>query len=814
MTYSKDIREEQLKNEIAKDYFCNYDCTRILGNIDFCVSVKDNQPALFETESLLWAEAKNGIVKDIKTSFVQLILTIGKARTMDKFLPPPFLGAFDCERIAFIPYHEIVDFFYINDFNWNVTPSDHSTKEFLQLYERAKDVLERSSLIYRFGQDDKELNKFISQNLRTGKDKVNRMSITKNNFITIYGKWREKVMPTINVDWDEAKKIGILDADFYLADLLSKENTTLKDKLRVLLRGNHYRLHERDDQFGGMFREFEFLDGQKAYNQFWNLYTRPPRKGYWEYIVGRRDLLVPQDVRERKGSYFTPRIWVEKSQEYLAETLGENWQDEYVIWDCAAGTGNLLNGLTNKYNIWASTLDQADVDVMKDRVKNGANLLENHIFQFDFLNDDFANLPKPLRKIVENPEERKKIIVYINPPYLEASNARTNCGTGANRIGASESKIKERYKLELGRASNEMFAQFFVRIVRELGNAKIAIFSTLKILQGPNFTSFRETFQAQLKRLFIAPANTFDNVTGKFPIGFQIWDTSIKEVFEEIDADVFSSRGEYCGCKKIYAYRNEKYIRDWLRNYYDKDGTHYAYLRFLGTDFQNNNGVFVTLAPSSNDLKQVKGNWITPRNLIQMAIYFSVRLCIEATWINDRDQFLLPNDGWLFDKGFQLDCLIYMIFHGQNRVSSQHGTNHWIPFTENEVAAKEKFESHFMSDYLKNGSIPETQTKLKFTTQEDPCPIDSKPVLSAEATAVMNAGRELWRYYHQQPTANPNASFYDIRSHFQGFNAKGNMNPDSTDETYTTLIGNLRQAQKRLSAKIEPKVYEYGFLKK
>jgi hypothetical protein len=88
-------------------------------------------------------------------------------------------------------------------------------------------------------------------------------------------------------------------------------------------------------------------------------------------IIERRDLLVPQDVRECKGSFFTPKIWVELSQKYIADVFGEDWQDEYYVWDCAAGTGNLLAGLTNKYNIWASTLDKADVDVMHDRIKNG-----------------------------------------------------------------------------------------------------------------------------------------------------------------------------------------------------------------------------------------------------------------------------------------------------------------------------------------------------------------------------------------------------------------------------------------------------------
>ena len=121
----------------------------------------------------------------------------------------------------------------------------------------------------------------------------------------------------------------------------------------------------------------------------------------------RRDLLVPQDIRERTGSFFTPQIWVELSQKYLARVFGEDWQEEYYIWDCAAGTGNLLTGLINKYNIWASTLERQDVDVMKDRIKNGANLLAEHVFQFDFLNDDLSKLPKNLQDIINNPQERK-----------------------------------------------------------------------------------------------------------------------------------------------------------------------------------------------------------------------------------------------------------------------------------------------------------------------------------------------------------------------------------------------------------------------
>ena len=88
-----------------------------------------------------------------------------------------------------------------------------------------------------------------------------------------------------------------------------------------------------------------------------------------------------------------------------------------------------------------------------------------------------------------------------------------------------------------------------------------------------------------------------------------------------------------------------------------------------------------------------------------------------------------------------------------------------------------------------------------------------KMVFSTEANDVYNAGLELWKYYHNQKRININASFYDIRAYFQGF-SNGKMNNKSEDEEYNMLIGSLREKMKILAKKIEPKVYEYGFLLK
>ncbi|MDI9359099.1 MAG: hypothetical protein QM528_09130 [Phycisphaerales bacterium] len=808
------IREEELKNKIANDYFWLYDSSKIIGNIDFCVCMHQSEKELVEQESLLWAEAKKG-ASDIYKSIVQLILTIGKARTFDIFLPPALLGAFDCEKMAFIPYSDIHDIFYLNDFNWNVTPSNHDTKEFKLIHKKVKHLIDSNALLFNFIDDDRELIKFIKKNFIVGKFGLTKTKIDKNNFMIIYNKWLQLVKPTIAVKWEAAKSKGIIDGDFYLADLLSQENNTLKEKLFVLLKHDHYELDRKIDEVG-MFssKRTDFTDKQLAHTQFWNKYDRPPKEEYWDYIVARRDLLVPQDVRERKGSFFTPQIWVALSQQYLTNVLGENWQEEYYVWDCAAGTGNLLAGLTNKYNIWASTLDSQDVDVMHDRIKNGANLLNDHVFQFDFLNDDFSKLPKPLQDIINNSKKRKKLVMYINPPYAEAGDTKQRSGHGKNKSNVSNQTLIHRQYSSIIKdcAKRELFIQFFTRIYAEIHGSTLANFSTLKILQAPYFSGYRDYFLSDLKSMFVVPANSFDNVKGSFPIGFFIWNTDIPTRFNNVEADVYNTNGIFEEKKKFYSYDDDKNINDWLRPTWKNAENRLAYLTCNSNDFQNSTGVFIQSNKSNETSTYYKP--ITPNNLIQSCIYFTVRKCIEATWLNDRDQFLHPNHQWQTDDTFQNDCLAFTLFN--NNVQSKYGTNHWIPFTEEEVNAREKFASSFMTDFIKGKPNPPQKSSLRINLLFEPDAAygNNKPLLfSREATAVFNAGRELWTYYHQQPNCNVHASLYDIREHFQGRNEAGKMNNKSLDETYTNLIRKLREKLKQLAEKIEPKVYKYGFLK-
>ncbi|HRG19267.1 MAG TPA: hypothetical protein PLP39_09260, partial [Flavobacterium lutivivi] len=682
--------------------------------------------------------------------------------------------------------------------------------------QRIEATLKQNTYVYEYEKDEKELQAFIKNNVAKATT-TNKLKIDKNNFIPIYLRWLEIIKPIIDVNWDDLKKANILDSDFYLADLFVDDNNTqnidddlsIRDSLFVVFQNQGYKIAK--ENLKQMFDATITLKNKDTYLHFWKRYKRPPLKEFQDYIIERRDLLVPQDIRERKGAFFTPRIWVELSQKYLTDYLGENWQDDYYIWDCAAGTGNLLAGLTNKYNIYASTLDQADVNVMHERIDHGANLLKNNVFQFDFLNDDFSKLPQSLQDIINNEEKRKKLVVYINPPYAEATSSKTVSGTGENKSGVTTNfKINEILKPKIGNASNEIFALFMANIYEKIPGCILGQFSKMKFINGSNFKKFKDYFLADYVSGFIVPGDTFDNVTGKFPIGFTIWNTASKSVINEISTNVYNKNGNYSSTKIFYGELTNS-INKWIKSFDDKNNKLIGLIVSTAPDFQHDNQLCIL----SKQQERYCFN-ITSLNLIKTSIYFSVRQCVVALWLNDRDQYLFPNDGWQNDIEFQNDCLAYTLFHGQNRITSSEGTNHWIPFTEYEVNAQAKFESNFMTDFIKGKMQQEATTDTLFeqaTTKE------SKPlVFSEEATAVFDAGRELWKYYHEIASLprndyNVNASLYDIREYFQGRNDKGRMNSKSDDATYTQLLAELRSKLAILADKIKPKVYEYGFLK-
>ena len=147
----------------------------------------------------------------------------------------------------------------------------------------------------------------------------------------------------------------------------------------------------------------------------------------------------------------------------------------------------------------------------------------------------------------------------MNPPYGEAANSQGNAGKTAiakSAIGATMD--------DLGYAARELFVQFLTRIQRELPGAAVAMFSTLKYVNAPNFEQFRDKWKAKYLGGFVVHSKAFDGLKGDFPIGFLAWDTSVNEPLVSIETTALDKDGNGVGDKSFYNLPNDGFLSNWM----------------------------------------------------------------------------------------------------------------------------------------------------------------------------------------------------------------------------------------------------------
>ena len=372
-----------------------------------------------------------------------------------------------------------------------------------------------------------------------------------------------------------------------------------------------------------------------------------------------------------------------------------------------------------------------------------------------------------------------------------------------------------------GKASNELFTQFVARVALEIPTATIAMFSTLKYINAPNFEKFRQSWSAKYLGGFVVHNQAFEGLSGKFPIGFLIWETNQRKrhVIPEIEVEVYDKDALAIGQKRFYNLPNSSYLNVWLtRPRTNKlpalplkngitpatseprvktwaDGA-IAYMYCGKNDMQHAEQQTVLF---SSAYGQGDGFYVTTANLWQAAVIFTVRRLIRPTWLNDRDQFLQPTEP-LTDE-FQVDCLIWMLFNRCNRTAGADDlewngkkwslVNHFIPFTEGEVGAPDRFESDFMVQYLVDKTF------------------------SNEALAVLDAGRGLWKGYFAHTDVRTLRDKYKLNrtdvGWFQIRNALAERN--ASGDTAPVNFGPFERAYQALTEKLQPQVFSLGFLR-
>jgi hypothetical protein len=781
----------------------------------------------------IWFEAKDK-PSSTYAMFTQLLHYVDAALKKGESVPP-FLAVIDTAKAALMKTTDVMPLFKDKTIKWG-----KSASKFEQLtLEQVSTYIGTHFVSFKIETHEQEFINTVKLAIKSGE--IIRTQITPDNLKQVFDKWVVLIGKELS---------GVDETDYallFFADIMHDGKTATHENLPARL------LHDGEKPVFLLGGKTYNLGNYEGYRQFWMIYHKPPQPEYRNYLLERRDSLIPLDERSFKGAYYTPLAVVDKAYDLLAATLGNNWQKNYVVWDMCCGVGNLEVKHSNPRNVFMSTLDQADIDVMKA----SKTCVAATRFQYDYLNDDISDdgkidysltnkVPPALRQAIA---EGKKLLVLINPPYAEA-------GTGidsGNKEGVSTTKMSLVMD-DFGYAKRELFAQFVVRIAREIPTATIGMFSKLKYVNAPNFEQFRAVWQARYLGGFVVPSKSFDGLTGNFPIGFLVWETnqnaSKKHPIIEITTQVLDKKAQPIGEKTFYNLPSEQLLTKWvnrpktnnlevipLKNAIlpatktkDIRGTNWAdgaiaSMYAHASDMQNAN----LTALLSSGYSSPGAFFVNPENLWQAAIVFSVRRLIKPTWLNDRDQFLQPTQP-LTDE-FKTDCLIWMLFNGSNLTASANDlewngkkwaiVNHFIPFSESEVGAPERFESDFMVQYLANLPSVGAQFIARSGDKNDGSFRDLKIAptaysgLSIEAQVVVAEGKKLWQAYFSQTDEHgvreslklnrADVGWYQIRKALEARNSNGFSQPVSFEA--------FKTAYEALGDKLRPQVYELGFMR-
>lgn len=649
------------------------------------------------------------------------------------------------------------------------------------------------------------------------------------------------------------------------------------------------------------------------YNQFKILYNmREYSRLEQKQITAIADRLIEDTDRRRKGDFYTPSIWVDEAHKLLDKNLGENWRDEYMVWDCAWGTGNL----TRDYqfaDLYCSTLQQEDLNIATRYNKNATK------FQYDFLNDDVEEmesikieLARPLQyksginmsamepflnfaKVLDlysmaidkgymtleegqlaynrainilkgtklyqsaptlidgllgdDEHEPKKLLFLINPPYGTASNYGT---TSSSKTDMAKTLINELMtEAKIGTCSRQLVAQFIYRIniLQQLfgTNVSLSMFSPSSVLTSNDYEGLLNKVDYHLGYTagIMFCASDFADVKPTWGIMFSLYNSNNESHCRQSSIDVMqigkNATAEKIFDKTLYMISKDEKASWWIREPLSdkKKKTDICYIKSaLNTSNigQHNNagiedsiGGFYCNANNVNEsvmytsigsamFGSAKGINLCADNLDRVMSYFTARriAATNASWINSKDEYMIPNTEDLRYNQWQNDSIIYSLFNNSSQQSSLRNIEYngkswniqneffWMSVKEIANLAgglynKDDINTAIEDDIEAFGRERFIYKKLQTVT------------LSPDAQAVLDKATELlkssFKYRKQFNQAHPeyhintwDAGWYQIKGLLKQYDPEG--------------LKQFNELYKQLEDRMRPLVYELGFLYK
>jgi hypothetical protein len=708
--------------------------------------------------------------------------------------------------------------YYTNDsYDWERPPSKPDPKLIDHLVKESE-----TGKIHVYAITKKQEHEAFKKNLTNALnpqlilDFGDKKVINEDNFEAVFDHWKTIIGPYIIN--------GYKSSFYFLANIQRDKINIDKDNSRVV-----FTFEDKNSRTQKV--------RMKDYDYFWSVYDYVVNPETIHGIHAKLDRLTDESQRRFEGEFYTPLHFGQKAVQYIHKVLGKNWfkSGKYRIWDMAAGTGNLeyhLPAEAYKY-LYLSTLHGSEADHLKKVFPNAT------CFQYDYLNDDVAylfdkenvlfeqtwKLPEKLRTDLADPNITW--LVYINPPFATAQDAKAD---GSSKKGVSKTHVEiVMDKEDIGHAKRELFTQFMFRIVHELPKKTfLAMFSTLKYLNAPDSIEYRDKyFNYKYEKGFLFHSKCFHGISGDFPISFLIWNLSKTNEATSVEIDIANSEAHTIGVKHLRLIDKKDVLNHWFprpKNSNDyilpalsngitvkaknTDTRHRARPDLLasicvnGNDFQHAKYVVMLSSPNAS----AGAFTVIKENFEKALTLHAVRKIPKPTWLNDRNQFLIPHTEP--NQVFMNDCVVWSLFATSNQTSALKN----VKYLGKTYQIKNSFYP-FRIEEIKNWEIKELDIKEQLSEAEDRFVAEwlSKNNLSAEAMKVMEAAKVVYQLFyanihqmitHKWKIETWDTGWYQIRRCL----AEHHL---AIDELKT-----LSEANQQLANKILPQIESFGFLDK
>lgn len=562
-----------------------------------------------------------------------------------------------------------------SDVNWAIAPSSASKSN----SEMVKSLYEDEDVVpYVWNIRENAFNQIIDKMLDMNNGIVRHVAITEANISRIFNSFYEQVIT-------DSRYKGKGDKSVNLA------NELVGMFIGILTQPDQFYLHPTKTLRNNLMTPSAGMVkvDHKAFSTFFNHFQSEYSPSERERLVSICDRLIDDTKRRWDGAFFTPTHWVNEAHSMLDAQLGPDWRDEYVVWDCCCGTGNLTRDYRFK-ELYCSTL-------IADELQLGGKYNPEAIkFQYDFLSEiGIDGLPPEADGLKKAFAEGKKVLFLVNPPYGTANNAGTK--EGDHKAGISKTVVAESMK-DCGASRQQLSAQFMHKMA-ELGGT-VAIFNSPLFLTGGSYAKFRRFWMERYRMSdgMLFQAAEFADVSGQWGILFSIWkhgkdDRNEWTVFLKRSSDDLEYPIEAFGEKVLYNLDERKPASKWVREETKGMKTHDApqvasalvvkqsgrgmsigghslgYLLIKGnTPYENGTGVCLVPQCYVNGC----GLSIIPENFRKCCSLFTARRTITgkyANWINQKDEYQAPNECTDYEQ-WNNDAVIYSLFNTASNQSS------------------------------------------------------------------------------------------------------------------------------------------------